>query len=178
MFNSPPTFPEYDTKPKRHYPASFPERMQLQHQLSRTRHETKKTLSCIISGKNAIATPSFPEYDTKPKRHYPASFPKRMQLHNQLFQSTTRNQKDIILHHFRQECNCTTNFPRVRHETKKTLSCIISGKNAIATPTFQSATRNQKDIILHHFRKECNCNTNFPERDTKPKTHYVQYAFV
>ena len=144
----------------------------------RVRHETKKTLSCIISGKNAIATPTF--------------------------QNTTRNQKDIILHHFRKECNCKTKFSRVRHETKKTLSCIISEKNAITQPTFpehdtkpkrhypasfparmqlhhqlsQSTTRNQKDIILHHFRKECNCNTNFPERDTKPKTHYVQYAFV
>ena len=95
----------------------------------RVRHETKKTLSCIISGKNAIATQTFPECDTKPKRHKPASVPKRMQLHHQLFQSTTRNQKDIILHHFRKECNCTTNFSRLRHETKKTLSCIISEKN-------------------------------------------------
>jgi hypothetical protein len=128
----------YDTKPKRHYPASFPERMQLHQQLiqsttrnqnhtilhhfrrecnctnnfSRVRHETKKTLSCIISGNNAIAPTTFPEYDTKPKRHYPASFPERMQLQHQLFQSTTRNQKDTILHHFRKERNCTNNFSR------------------------------------------------------------------
>ena len=129
----------------------------------RVRHETKKTLSCIISGKNAIAPPTFPEYDTKPKRHYPASVPERMQLHHQLSQSTTRNQKDIILHHFRKECNCTQ--------------------------LFQSTTRNQKDIILHHFRQECNCTTNFARvrHETKKTLSciisetngcYVQFAFV
>jgi hypothetical protein len=119
----------------------------IHHQLSQSTTRNQKDIILHHFRKECNCNTNFPEHDTKPKRHYPASFPERMQLQNQVFQSTTRNQKDIILHHFRKECNYTTNFSRARHETKKTLSCIISGKNAIAPPTF-------------------------PEYDTKPKRHY------
>ena len=126
----------YDSKPKRHYPASFPERLQLHQQIFQSTTRNQKDTILHHFRKECNCTNNFPDYDTKPKRHYPPSFPETMQLHQQLFQSTTRNQKDTILHHFRKECNCNTNCSRVQHETKKTLSCIISGKNAIAPTTF------------------------------------------
>ena len=99
-------------------------------------------------------------------------------IHHQLSQSTTRNQKDIILYHFRKECNCNTNFPEHDTKPKRHYPASFPERMQLQHQLFQSTTRNQKDIILNHFRKEWMLCSIRVCLNLRLPGCYVQFAFV